>query len=174
MTGAFTDLLIKELERTTMLQLPNGKQVDETMLEAAMEDGSLEHKYFLHTQNGEVVLLSEYDDPDESEKLAEEIDGSSQYVPIERIPTHIAYQWMEDFVENTVAPRDEQAAEKLSIALRGKGAFRRFKDVLHGVGDAWVQEWYHWRDIQLKAAMRVWFESVLEEITDENDEKPPN
>ena len=124
-----------------MLQLPNGKQVDETMLEAAMEDASLEHKYFLHTQTGEVVFLSEYDDSDESKKLAEEIDESSQYVPIERIPTHVAYQWMEDFVENTVAPRDEQAAKKLSIALRGKGAFRRFKDVLHGVSDAWVQEW---------------------------------
>src|SRR6266705_2685049 len=122
-----------------MLQLPNGKQVDETMLEAAMEDASLEHKYFLHTQTGEVVLLSDYDDPDESEKLAEEIDGSSQYVPVERIPTHVAYQWMEDFVESIVAPRDEQAAEKLSIALRGKGAFRRFKDVLHLVGNAWVQ-----------------------------------
>jgi len=41
------------------------------------------------------------------------------------------------------------------------------KDVLHRVGDVWVQEWYHWRDIQLKEAMRVWFESVLEEIADE-------
>jgi hypothetical protein len=55
--------------------------------------------------------------------------------------------------------------------LRGKGAFRRFNDVLHLVGDAWVQEWYHWKDTQLKAAMQVWFEGMLEEIADENDEK---
>lgn len=150
-----------------MLRLPNGKPIDETMLEVAMEDADLEHTYFLHTQTGEVVFLSEYDVSDESEKLMEEIEGDSQYVPIERIPTHVAYQWMVDFVESIVAPRNEWAAEKLSIALRGKGAFRRFKDMLHRVGDVWVQEWYHWRDTQLKEAMRIWFESVLEEITDE-------
>jgi len=150
-----------------MLHLPNGKPIDETMLEVAMEDANLEHAYFLHTQTGEVVFLSEYDVSDESEKLVEEIEGDSQYVPIERIPTHVAYQWMENFVESIVAPRNERAAEKLSMALRGKGAFRRFKDVLHRVGDVWVQEWYHWRDIQIKEAMRVWFESVLEEIADE-------
>ncbi len=151
----------------TMLRLPNGKPIDETLLEVAMEDADLEHTYFLHTQTGEVVFLSEYDVSDESEKLMEEREGDSQYVPIERIPTHVAYQWMVDFVESIVAPRNEWAAEKLSIALRGKGAFRRFKDVLHRVGDVWVQEWYHWRDTQLKEAMRIWFESVLEEITDE-------
>ena len=150
-----------------MLRLPNGKPIDETLLEVAMEDADLEHTYFLHTQTGEVVFLSEYDVSDESEKLMEEREGDSQYVPIERIPTHVAYQWMVDFVESIVAPRNEWAAEKLSIALRGKGAFRRFKDVLHRVGDVWVQEWYHWRDTQLKEAMRIWFESVLEEITDE-------
>ncbi len=150
-----------------MLRLPNGKPIDETMLEVAMEDADLEHTYFLHTQTGEVVFLSEYDVSDDSEKLMEEIEGDSQYVPIERIPTHVAYQWMVDFVESIVAPRNEWAAEKLSIALRGKGAFRRFKDMLHRVGDVWVQEWYHWRDTQLKEAMRIWFESVLEEITDE-------
>ncbi len=150
-----------------MLHLPNGKPIDEMMLEVAMEDADLVHTYFLDTQTGEVVFLSEYDVSDESEKLMEEIEGSSQYVPIERIPTHIAYQWMEDFVESIVAPRNERAAEKLSMALRGKGAFRRCKDVLHRVGDVWVQERYHWRDLQLKEAMRVWFESVLEERADE-------
>lgn len=51
-----------------------------------MEDADLEHTYFLHTQTGEVVFLSEYDRSDESEKLVEEIEGNSQYVPIERIP----------------------------------------------------------------------------------------
>jgi hypothetical protein len=67
-----------------------------------------------------------------------------------------AYQWMVDFVDELVAPTDEHAAGKLSIALNGKGAFRRFKDTLHGVDDQWLQAWYQWRDKQLKAAVDEW------------------
>ena len=42
---------------------------------------------------------------------------------------------MEDFVTQIVAPRNEQLAEKFFLALRGKGAFRRFKDVLSSVSE---------------------------------------
>jgi hypothetical protein len=31
---------------------------------------------------------------------------------VERIPSHEAYQWMVDFVDEIVAPADENAAEK--------------------------------------------------------------
>jgi hypothetical protein len=143
-----------------MLTLPNGKPIDEDMLEIAMENSDMENIYFLNTQTGAVVCLSEYDDPDEQEKLSKEIDGSLDYVRIEPISSHEAYQWMEDFVSEIVAPQDQQAAEKLSIALMGKGAFRRFKDVLHLVGEKWVQKWYHWRDDHLHAAMQEWVASL--------------
>jgi hypothetical protein len=143
-----------------MLTLPNGKPIDEDMLEVAMEDAEMGNTYFLNMQTGEVVFLSDYDDPDEQEKLSGKIDASFDYVRIERIPSHEAYQWMEDFVAEIVSPQDQQAAEKLSIALMGKGAFRRFKDVLHLVGDQWVQAWYHWKDDHLHEAMREWFASL--------------
>ena len=93
--------------------------------------------------------------------MLEEIDGSNDYVAVERIPSHEAYQWMVDFVDEMVAPADELAAEKLSIALTGRGAFRRFKDTLHRVDEQWLQARYQWRDKQLKAAVNEWFESVL-------------
>jgi Uncharacterised protein family (UPF0158) len=135
-----------------MLTLPNGKQVDEYMLEAAMEDADLANMYFLNTQTGEVVFFSEYDDDEEREKLSEEIDGSNDYIRIDRIPSSEAYQWMADFVDEVVAPKDQFLAEKLSIALRGRGAFRRFKEVLHESTDKWVQAWYQWKDNHLKEA----------------------
>ena len=73
-------------------------------------------------------------------------------------------------MSDTSAIRDSllwlQVAEKLSIALMGKGAFRRFKDVLHGVGDEWVQAWYHWRDDHLHKAMQEWFASLPMIIAD--------
>src|SRR5205823_14368705 len=112
-----------------MITLPNGKSVDLDMLETAMEDSDLAHRYFLNLVSGEVVFFSDHLGlSDEDERLLEEIDGSNDYVAIERIPSHEAYQWMVDFVDEMVAPAVGDAAEKLSIALNRNGAFRRFKD----------------------------------------------
>jgi hypothetical protein len=147
-----------------MATLPNGKPIDMDMLEAAMEDSDLTNRYFLNLVTGKVVFFSEYVSlSNEDEQLLEEIDGSEDYVAVERIPSHEAYQWMVDFVDEMVAPTDEHTAGKLSIALNGKGAFRRFKDTLHGVDDQWLQAWYQWRDKQLKAAVDEWLKinSVL-------------
>jgi hypothetical protein len=132
------------------------------MLETAMEDSDLTHRCFLNLVSGEVVFFSDsLGLSEEDERLLEEIDGSNDYVAIERIPSHEAYQWMVDFVDELVAPADQHAAEKLSIALNGKGAFRRFKDTLHRIDDQWLQAWYQWRDKRLKAAVEEWLESVL-------------
>jgi hypothetical protein len=145
-----------------MATLPNGKPIDMDMLEAAMEDSDLTNRYFLNLVTGQVVFfLEDVGLSNEDEHLLEEIDGSDDYVAVERIPSHEAYQWMVDFVDEMVAPTDEHAAGKLSIALNGKGAFRRFKDTLHGVDDQWLQAWYQWRDKQLKAAVDEWVKSVL-------------
>src|SRR5438067_2371006 len=141
--------------------LPNGKPIDLDMLETAMEDSDLANRYFLNLVTGEVVFFS--DDlglSDEDERLLEEIDGSDDYVAIERIPSHEAYQWMVDFVDEMVAPADEQAAEKLFIALNGKGAFRRFKDTLHRIDERWLQAWYQWKDKRLRDAVEEWLKSV--------------
>jgi hypothetical protein len=110
------------------------------MLESAMEDLDLANRYFLNLVSGEVVFFSDHLGlSDEDERLLEDIDGSNDYVAIERIPSYVAYQWMVDFVDEMVAPADEDAASKLSIALQGKGAFRRFKDTLYRVDEYWLQ-----------------------------------
>ena len=145
-----------------MITLPNGKSIDPYMLEAAMEDSNLANKYFLNLVTGEVVFFSDYLGlSDEDERLLDEIDGSDDYVAIERIPSHQAYQWMVDFVNELVAPADEHAAEQLSMALNGKGAFRRFKATLNRVDDQWLQAWYQWRDKRLEVAVEEWLKSVL-------------
>ena len=145
-----------------MFTLPNGTSIDLDMLEMAMEDSDLTHRYFLNLVTGEVVFFS--DDlglSEEDERLAEEIEGSDDYVATQRIPSYEAYQWMVEFVDEMVAPSYEDAAEKLSIALDGKGAFRRFKDTLHRVDEQWLRAWYQWRDQRLEAAVDEWLKSVL-------------
>jgi Uncharacterised protein family (UPF0158) len=149
-----------------MFQLVNGKPIDEFMVEAAMDDANRGNLYFLNTETGEVLFLSELDAfTEERDQELEEIDGSDIYIPIERIDSSEAYRWMEDFVAQIVAPRSIRVAEKLSIALMGRGAFRRFKDVLHMVGDDWAQAWYDWRDRRLKEAMYEWLESLSGIVT---------
>lgn len=145
-----------------MITLPNGKPIDLDMLETAVEDSDLANQYFLNLVTGEVVFFSDYLGlSEEGERPLEKIDGSNDYVAVERIPSHEAYQWMVDFVDEVVAPADEQAAEKLSIALNGKGAFRRFKDTLHRVNEQWLQAWYQWKEKQLQLAVEEWLKDVL-------------
>ena len=145
-----------------MNTLPNGNPIELDMLETAMEDSDLSSRYFLNLVSGKVVFFS--DDlslSEEDELLSEEIDESDDYIAVDRVSSHEAYQWMVDFVNEMVAPTDENAAEKLSIALEGKGAFRRFKDTLYRVDEKWQQAWYQFRDKQLKAAVEEWLKSVL-------------
>jgi hypothetical protein len=145
-----------------MITLPNGNPIDLDMLEAAMEDSNLSNRYYLNLVSGKVVFFSDYLGlTEEDERLLEEIDESDDYIAVDRIPAYVAYQWMVNFVDKMVAPSDENAAEILSIALNGKGAFRRFKDTLHRVDDQWLQAWYQWRDKQLKAAVDEWLKSAL-------------
>lgn len=145
-----------------MNTLPNGNPIELDMLEVAMEDSDLSSRYYLNLVSGKVVFFSDdLDLSEEDEPLSEEIDESDDYIAVNRIPSHEAYQWMVDFVDEMVAPSDENAAEKLSIALEGKGAFRRFKDTLYRVDEKWQQAWYQWRDKQLKAAVEEWLKSVL-------------
>jgi len=146
--------------------LPNGKLIDTGMIEMAMEDADSADQYYLNTQTGEVSFFSEFAvSSEERERLSEDFEGD-EYILIERISSHEAYQWMEDFVEQFVAPKDKHSAEKLSIALMGKGAFRRFKDVLNSVGNEWVQAWYQYKDEQLHQVMKQWFASLPLTITE--------
>jgi Uncharacterised protein family (UPF0158). len=145
-----------------MSTLPNGQSIDMDMLETAMEDADLANRYFLNLVTGQVVFFSDYLGlSEEDERLSAEIDGSNDYVAIPRIPSHEAYQWRVDFVDEMVAPADEGAAEKLFLALDGKGAFRRFQDTLHRIDDRWLQAWYQWKEKYITATIDAWLKDLL-------------
>ena len=66
-----------------MITLPNGKSIDLDMLETAMEDSDLAHRYFLNLVTGEVVFFSDYLGlSEEDERLLEEIDGSNDFISL--------------------------------------------------------------------------------------------
>ena len=96
-------------------------------LEEAMEGWS----QFYNVETGEVESLpdqdNDYVDFKEFEEIAEKIDASYVYV---RLPTQFdihEYRIMEAFAE-------KEGIRGLFLALRGRGAFRRFKDCCADLG----------------------------------------
>ena len=96
-------------------------------LEEAMEGWS----QFYNVETGEVESLpdrdNDYVDFEEFEEIAEAIDASDVYV---RLPTQYdihEYRIMEAFAE-------KKGSRGLFLALRGRGAFRHFKDCCAELG----------------------------------------
>ena len=70
------------------------------------------------------------------------------------------YGIMEDFVASLPAPE----RDRLSQAMRGKGAFRRFKDTVVDLG--LDQDWYDWRDAAYRKIAIEWCEENEVEYTE--------
>lgn len=62
------------------------------------------------------------------------------------------YQIMVDFIKTV---DDASVANRLSDAIRGNGAFRRFKDTIGGSG-AWLQRWYDFKKQREAQMAREW------------------
>ena len=63
------------------------------------------------------------------------------------------YRIMLDFISTVIDPRKN---ELLSVAIEGKGAFRRFKDTLYRVD--LVDEWYDFEHDAYKKIAKEWCE----------------
>ena len=100
--------------------------------------------HYLDLKTGRVILLSdaiEIPEMDEDRKIVEE-DSEGRFLEIEALPSREEYEWMEDFTRTV---REIHLREKLDVALNGKGAFRRFKDVLSPVPEE-RERWFAIRD----------------------------
>jgi hypothetical protein len=124
-----------------------------TDLETAFERNSPDTESFLDTRTGEVVAVTEgaIDYPEQRAKVQA---GGEAYVRIEPAASREQYKWMERFV---VGVTDEPLRERLVIAIDGKGAFRRFKDVLLNYPTE-RERWFSYRSELLHWAMHKWLE----------------
>jgi uncharacterized protein UPF0158 len=127
--------------------------VNWTDLETAFERNSPETESFLDTRSGEVVTVSEgaIDYPEQRTKVQ---TGGDAFIRIEPAASREQYKWMERFV---VGVTDEPLRERLVIAIDGKGAFRRFKDVLLNYPTE-RERWFTYRAELLHWAIQKWME----------------
>jgi len=122
-----------------------------------MEDSSYENEHFLDLETGEILFVSEYMDDEESEKLKERIEEDfERYERIPKAESHEGYQDMVDFIATV---DNERLAELLEVAINGKGAFRRFKDVLLNYPEE-RERWFQFKDERMEERALEWLEDI--------------
>jgi len=139
-------------------------KIDLDELCEAMENSSYENEYYLDLETGEILFLSEYMDDEETEKLRERLDDDpDRYEPIPKAESHVGYEDMRDFIATV---ENEHLAELLEIAINGKGAFRRFKDVLLSYPEE-RERWFQFKDDRIQERALEWLDdndvTLLEE-----------
>jgi len=86
----------------------------------------------------------------------------SRYIRVPEADSHEGYRDMERFI---LTVQDESLQDRLWQAIEGRGAFRRFKDVLAGHYRE-EKRWYAFQDEQVKGRILDWLASEGIELTD--------
>jgi hypothetical protein len=125
-------------------------------LEMALTSSAGEWTCYLDLHRGEVLMvpIDRFGDDDDWPS-EEEIDtrlAAGHLVHIEPLGSRVEYGWMGDFAASVC---DVRLRDRLEVALDGRGAFRRFKDVLLG-HPAERERWFALRDERLHEAAREW------------------
>jgi hypothetical protein len=123
--------------------------VDWEALEDAFENNAPEVHSYLHLTTGEVMrVVDGVADPQMHVRIA----SDANYLRIEPVSSREQYRWMERFIPMVEAV---DLRNKLTQAIDGKGAFRRFKDVLMSFADD-RERWFAFRSERLRAFMEAW------------------
>jgi hypothetical protein len=123
--------------------------VDWEALEDAFENNAPEVHSYLHVVSGEVLrVVDGIADPEMHARIA----SDTAYLRIEPVSSREQYRWMERFIPMV---EDGPLRSQLSQAIDGKGAFRRFKDVLIAYTTE-RERWFAFRSERLRVFMEAW------------------
>ncbi|HTJ84691.1 MAG TPA: UPF0158 family protein, partial [Polyangiaceae bacterium] len=123
--------------------------VDWEALEDAFENNAPEVHSYLHLVTGDVLrVVDGVADPQMHARIA----ADANYLRIDPVSSREQYRWMERYIPMV---EDPELQQKLTHAIDGKGAFRRFKDVLMGYGPE-RERWFSFRSERLRIFMEAW------------------
>jgi hypothetical protein len=147
-----------------VLRGPVRIELDWDALEIAVERNSPDTDSYLDLTTGRVLTITA-GDPEAAINRQNVSENIRNFLRIEPASSREQYRWMERFVGSVI---DEPLRERLIISIDGKGAFRRFKDVLLAY-PAERERWFSYRADLLHWHISQWLEQ--HEITTAND--PP-
>ena len=123
--------------------------IDWEALEDAFENNAPEVHSYLHLGTGDVLrVVDGVADPQMHARIA----SDTNYLRIDPVSSREQYRWMERYIPMV---EDEELQSKLTQAIDGKGAFRRFKDVLMQYGPE-RERWFAFRSERLRIFMEAW------------------
>lgn len=136
--------------------------LDWDALEIAVERNSADTDSYLDLTTGRVLTIIT-GDPEAAINRQAVSEAIRNFLRVEPASSREQYRWMEKFVGSVV---DEPLRERLIISIDGKGAFRRFKDVLLAY-PAERERWFSYRADLLHWHIQTWLESHEIEPTNE-------
>src|SRR5450432_3920696 len=125
--------------------------LDWDALEIAVERNSPDTDSYLDLGTGRVITITT-GDPEAVLNRQQVSENIRNYLRIEPASSREQYRWMEKFVGSVT---DEPLRERLVISIDGKGAFRRFKDVLLNY-PVERERWFSYRAELLHWHMQEW------------------
>jgi hypothetical protein len=128
-------------------------------LEIAFERNSPDQDSFLDLENGDLLSIVD-GEPDAATRRAKVAANATRYLRVDPASSREQYRWMERFVSSVA---DLPLRERLLIAIDGKGAFRRFKDVLLAF-PAERERWFVYRSEVLHFHIQTWVEHTKIEV----------
>jgi hypothetical protein len=151
-------------------------------LQEALDYFGYEIDYYLDLDTGQVIMLHDdirldlqkiwNDDPAKVEAAIQALDlgdeekdmlraaaaieqeEGARFIPIPHAESQDNYETMEDFID-TIS--DLKLRQKLATSIQGKGAFRRFRDVLVSHPDEEAR-WYAYKDEQARQRALQWLD----------------
>ncbi len=150
---------------------PEGPKPDWAALETAFEHNAPETHSYLDLKTGQVVTVVD-SRPEDDEKRALIRRGDGRFLHLDPASSRDQYRWMERFVSSVP---DSALRERLILAIDGKGAFRRFKDVLLSY-PVERDRWFSYRSNLLHIYINQWLANqdvVLGEEPPWGDPSPP-
>jgi hypothetical protein len=139
-------------------------ELDWDALEVAVERNATDTESFLDLTTGKVVTITA-GDVEAPVRRQMSHDSPRNFLRVEPASSREQYRWMERFVGSVV---DESLRERLIMSIDGKGAFRRFKDVLLAF-PAERERWFSYRAELLHWHIHNW----LEPATSPSGSNPP-
>lgn len=134
-----------------------------SMITEGMEMADDETRVYYDPKNNELKYFGDYMDLDEEEREEEEYNDDLISLP-DKYEIH-EYSMMEEFVEGIEDPKDYNC---MAIAINGRGAFRRFKDMAANLG--LLEKWYKFREEKYKEIAREWCERHDLEYEENNND----
>ena len=128
-------------------------ELDWDALEVAVERNATDTESFLDLTTGKVITIvaGEVEAATRRQQIMDNLRG---YLRVEPASSREQYRWMERFVGSVA---DEPLRDRLIMSIDGKGAFRRFKDVLLGY-PAERERWFSYRADLLHWHIHNWLQ----------------